>query len=172
MGRDKASIPVSGVAMARRIALRLQEAGIRPTVLGSEPIEDLPFQRDLNAHEGPLAALRHFKPEAVFVFVAACDLPHFDAGVVAVLKERLGDVHASVPSVEGRLQPLCALYRADALDQLAKPPLETARSMREFLDTLRVVEVPEAAFAGLHPHCLRSANSQEELEELLGEDAG
>ncbi len=169
MGTDKASVLVDGVALGERIAAQLAEAGFPPTILGPAPIRGLPFQQDEHPQDGPLAALRAFHPTAPLVFVVACDLPLFDSGIVAVMLGALGQSDAAVASVGGRLQPLCALYRAEAFDIL-RGPLSNARSMMAFLDALEVVEVSESDWvaAGLHPACVRGANTPHELREILG----
>ncbi len=64
---------------------------------------------------GPLAALASFKAKREWVFVASCDIPLLDGRVVEILREQAGSHDAGLPLIEGRLQPLCAIYRADTL---------------------------------------------------------
>ena len=172
MGEDKAALLVDGEPLGHRTARVLAEAGYHVTVLGAEPLEGHGFQRDENPHEGPLTALRRFKPTAGAVFVAACDMPVFDSRLVSVLAGRLADADAVVPMSEGRLQPLCALYLASAVRSLATPELAEAKSMMRFLESLRVVALPdsELAAAGISPKALRGANSPEELAALQAPD--
>jgi molybdenum cofactor guanylyltransferase len=118
MGRDKASIEVDGVPMAQRIARELFSLGIPVTAAGRAPLEGCEFLPDAEEYAGPMAALARFRPERRFVMVVSCDLPAFHGGVVLRLREILRGYDAAVPMRDGRLQPLCALYRAEALETL------------------------------------------------------
>jgi molybdopterin-guanine dinucleotide biosynthesis protein A len=114
MGQDKAKLLVEGEHLAARILRLLREAGITVTTCGREPVGTEPFLKDTEEFAGPLAALAEFQPQTDLVFVCSCDLPGFDASIVTRLCEELGDGDAVVPQTDGRLQPLCALYRASA----------------------------------------------------------
>lgn len=175
MGQDKAALLVDGEPLGHRTARVLAEAGYPVTVLGAEPLEGHGFQRDASPHEGPLAVLRTFSPSMEAVFVAACDMPLFDPRVVAMLSTNLAaEADAVVPVVLGRVQPLCALYRAEALRSLARPELAEAQSVMRFLESLVVVELNESELrqAGIAPRALRGANTLEELAVLLAPEQG
>ena len=104
--------------------------------------------RDRRARCGPLAGLESTLGEGAAggssVFLLACDLPHVGTNVVRYLlacaRER-GDCAAVVPSIEGRRQPLCALYRANALTAVSRQLESGERSMRALLDVISVLEV-------------------------------
>jgi molybdopterin-guanine dinucleotide biosynthesis protein A len=158
MGRDKASLPIDGVPMAERIALAL--GGLPVTVLGRSAIEGFDFLPDAEEFQGPAVALSRAKPKRELVFVVACDLPRFDARIVALLESHLGGSEAAVPLVGGKLQPLCALYRERAFERLIG-----CRSMMAWLDRLNVVAVEESEIwkEGIDPASLRGANKPSEL---------
>ena len=101
MGEDKAALLVDGEPLGHRTARVLAEAGYPVTVLGAEPLEGHGFQRDASPHEGPLTALRRFKPTAEAVFVAACDMPVFDSRLVSAW-----------PGALPMRMPLCPCQRA------------------------------------------------------------
>ncbi len=104
--------------------------------------------RDRRAHSGPLAGLESTLEEGAVrggsVFLLACDLPHVGTDVVRHLldcaRDR-GDYAAVVPSIEGRRQPLCALYRASALAAVSRQLESGERSMRALLDVISVLVV-------------------------------
>ena len=104
--------------------------------------------RDHRAHCGPLAGLESTLAEAAVaggsVFLLACDLPHVGTDLVrhllACARDR-GDCAAVVPSIEGRRQPLCALYRASALPTVSRQLESGERSMGALLDAIWVLEV-------------------------------
>ncbi|MBS1722889.1 MAG: molybdenum cofactor guanylyltransferase [Armatimonadetes bacterium] len=139
MGSDKAKILVDGRPLGEVLAQELASVTGRVTVLGQEPLEGYAFLADQKAQAGPLSALRSFRPTADFVFVCACDLPRFNRTVVTSLQDFMGDHDAVIPSVEGRLQPLCALYRAEAFALVPSG----AQSMTAWIEMLRVKTVTE-----------------------------
>ena len=127
MGRDKATMPVDGVAMARRVADALIAAGCDPVVAIGGDVERLAVlgmlvEPDRWPGEGPLGAIVAALTAATGpVLVAACDLPWLDASTVialidaAVAHPDVDVVHASSPRVE----PLCAVWFPSARPVLA-----------------------------------------------------
>jgi molybdopterin-guanine dinucleotide biosynthesis protein A len=170
MGRDKASLLVNGVPVARRIALSLQEAGYPVVVLGREPIPPFEFQKDREANQGPLKTLADVYPDAPKFFAVSCDLPRFDARIVEVLNKKLDSYDTAVPCLRGEAQPLCALYRTEALEVARSLISRGERKMKEWLRHLHVREVSEEEILseGLTLECLENANTPEDWERLMG----
>jgi len=169
MGCDKAKLEVNGRPLAQAIASRILEIGVSVTVLGPDAIEGCSLQRDSIPYEGPLFALSNFRPDAGCVFVCSCDLPLFDSRLIGILVELIGDGDAAIPWSQGRLQPLCALYKAQALAGLPEWLQRGSRRVMDWVKALRYTEVSEHCLAaqGLSPYCIRSANTPEELARLL-----
>ena len=144
MGRDKASLPLSGETLGARAARTVKAAAgrvaligdpARHAVLGYEVVPDrFPGEGPLG---GILTALQYTQAE--WNLIVACDMPRLTE---EFLKELLdaGERNGSsilLPETEaGQLEPLCAVYRRDAL-----APLE-----RAFAGGIRKVT---AAFAGI-----------------------
>jgi len=174
MGSDKAKLTFDGRPLAERSARGLADAGYPVTVLGREAIPSFAFQRDDREFEGPLAALAGHEPNAELVFVLACDLPRFDPRAVAVLAqilEDLPDTHVALPFLDGRRQPLCALYRWRAWRFLPDLIAQGKRSMMAWLDglTVRDVSEPEWQVAGIDPGSFKGVNSPEDLRRMSHE---
>lgn len=172
MGFDKSKLKVNGQPIAALIATSLTSAGYAVTVLGREPVAGFALQLDAAEFEGPLAALAAFEPKANTVFVAACDMPRFDPEVVPILSgvlDRFAEAEVAVPVLEGRRQPLCALYRKSAWTVLPGLLAERRRSMMAWLDAITVHEVFETEFqeGAVDPASIRSVNTPEELDDLL-----
>lgn len=119
MGRDKASLPIGGVAMAERVAAALREAGAEPIATVGLAVAGLPHVVDDHPGAGPLGgvltALRWSVEQ--LVLVAPCDLlapepAAFDDLVGAL---RHADALAAVP---GPAQPLPAAFRVAARPRL------------------------------------------------------
>jgi molybdopterin-guanine dinucleotide biosynthesis protein A len=119
MGRDKALLPIDGVAMARRVADALRAAGASEVVaIGGDELalvaEGLDVVADDHPGDGPLAgvltALRWAAPRRCLV--APCDLVDPDPATFAALVAGLdvGEVDACVPEVDGGWRPLPAAF--------------------------------------------------------------
>ena len=76
------------------------------------------FVPDQNSERGPLEGLRRALSEAKsdLVFVCAVDMPFATKEIPSYLKEFVSsDYECYVPLVDGRPEPLCALYKKSAL---------------------------------------------------------
>jgi molybdopterin-guanine dinucleotide biosynthesis protein A len=166
MGFDKASILIESELLAVRLARMLREAGWEPTILGRTPLDGYRFLPDHEVERGPLAALRAFCPTSHLVFVLSCDLPLFDVVVASALKSRLGDKEAAIPSINGRLQPLCGVYRRGAWERLS---LVDSPRIMDWVAALDVEMVTEAELQrlGVQPDWCRGVNTPSELKTLL-----
>src|SRR5207244_3246499 len=79
--------------------------------LGVETVADrFPGCGPLAGLHAALLATRH-----PHVFVAACDMPGLDPGVIRFLLARIGAADAVVPRWEGDVEPLHAIYAAHCL---------------------------------------------------------
>lgn len=167
MGQDKASLSIEGRPLAERIADAMETAGYEPTVLGGRPLPGRRFIPDEALGSGPLAALRGFTPQDGLVFVASCDLPLFRSQVPLAFEDLLEDSDCVLPSVEGRIQPLCGLYRSACWLYLRQDPL--IRRVMDWADRLQRVEADESRLlaVGIQPAWCQGANTPEELQALL-----
>ena len=172
MGSDKAQLEVGGTPLGARIADQVGALGIPVTVLGNQPLDGHEFLADAEQYGGPLVALSRFTPGRDLVFVASCDLVQFDARLIELLSGGLGQNEAAIPVSEGRLQPLCALYRRDAWAKLAGVVSSGRRSMMAWIDDLRISHVSEEDLVrvGLDPRCVLGANTPGEFARALNEN--
>lgn len=166
MGFDKASILIESEPLAVRLARMLREAGWEPTILGRTPLDGYRFHPDNEVDRGPLAALRAFCPTSHLAFVLSCDVPLFEGAVARALKSRLGDREAAIPSINGRLQPLCGVYRRGAWERLRIVDSPRIMDWVEALDVAIVTE-SELLRLGVQPDWCRGVNTPSELNTLL-----
>jgi molybdopterin-guanine dinucleotide biosynthesis protein A len=163
MGRDKALLEVDGVAMARRVADALRDAGAhRVHALGGDAPAlnaiGLEVRPDSSPGDGPLPATLQALEEGAadgdeLVVVLSCDLlapsPQAVRTVIRALLEAPASV-AAVPAVGGHLQWTHAAWRTSAARLLRDRYDDGARSLRRAAADLRIVEVegiPAAAVA-------------------------
>jgi molybdopterin-guanine dinucleotide biosynthesis protein A len=171
MGRDKAEIVRPDgtrqidhvVALARkfsdRVFLSTRDGGDRGT--------GLPVVTDLHPGDGPVGALASAAATAPGEpwLVLGCDLFLLDE---ATLRHLLDHRDASRRAtafhnrIDGKAEPLCAIYEASAMAAAAGAIREEKFCARHFLEDLGplVLDLP-------HPAALDNANTPDELEEAF-----
>ncbi|MBP1762508.1 MAG: Molybdopterin-guanine dinucleotide biosynthesis protein MobA [Firmicutes bacterium] len=105
---------------------------------------------------GPVAgihsALYHARFEAVFVM--GCDMPFMNMKLVEYLLDRLGSYDCVVPEIDGKLQPLSAVYSKKCLplltDCLSNDRLKLIRIYEEELNAKIISEQDMVAFGNIH----------------------
>jgi molybdopterin synthase catalytic subunit len=135
MGRDKATIDVTGEPLARRVARILSGAtGTAIEVGGGH--SGLPSVVEEPGAEGPLGAVVAGWRELVRrtgekrpAVVLACDLPDLSAGLVRWLAHHPAP-GSVVPVVGGDAQPLCARWSAGDLERAVAQLAAGERSLR------------------------------------------
>jgi molybdopterin-guanine dinucleotide biosynthesis protein A len=126
MGRDKALLTYAARPLIAHAVDLLKHAGLEPRIVGSRP--DLasfgPVLEDLHSGCGPLggmeAALAASESEwNIFVPV---DLPLLPPAFLRYLMERaaITGASATIPTLGGRPEPLCAVYHRDLLSGITR----------------------------------------------------
>jgi molybdenum cofactor guanylyltransferase len=166
MGRDKRSIEVDGVAMARRAATALASvsnellvvtAAARPTTPGL--FRGLPVRLvlDERADAGPLAGLEAALRAARcdLVLVAAADMPWLASPVLRMLVRRLADAPDATGAVaittERGPEPLLACYRRGVLPMVTLMLDAGERRMGALLVALATDEVAPGEWRAADP---------------------
>ena len=164
MGVDKATMRVGGVAMARRVADALIDAGCTKVVaiggnatelarLGLDRIDDeFPGEGPLG---GVLTALALGSPAVV----VACDLPNLRAQTIAELVLALGEHDAAIARSD-RIEPLCAVWSA------AATPLLRARFEAGERAMHRAIEGIDTAWVTVPADEVRNINTRDDLGNL------
>jgi molybdopterin-guanine dinucleotide biosynthesis protein A len=125
MGRDKALLAYAGRPLIEHAVTILTGAGLTPHIVGARP--DLagyaPVVEDLRPGCGPLGGLEAaltFSETELNVFLPV-DLPLLPPAFLRYLLERaaITGAAATVPTLGGRPEPLCAVYRRDLLPGIA-----------------------------------------------------
>ncbi|MEZ6072702.1 MAG: molybdenum cofactor guanylyltransferase [Pirellulales bacterium] len=124
MGLAKASLPLGDETMLQRI-VRLLGTVVDPIVVVTAAEREFALPKgvrhaiDARPDRGPLegiaAGLRELGDDADAAYVTSCDVPGFVPAVVPWLVQRLGQHDAVVPRIDGRYEPLAAVYRVGVL---------------------------------------------------------
>jgi molybdopterin-guanine dinucleotide biosynthesis protein A len=149
LGVDKATLVLDDETLAERASRRLT-AVCSPVVEAGDGRSGLPTVREDPPGAGPLAALaaagawlRDGGHRGAAVLLAV-DLPRVDEAFLRWLCERAGEPTV-VLRVDGRLQPVCARYGADAMVAAASLVAVGVRALHDLFDVVdhEVVEEDE-----------------------------
>ena len=174
MGRDKAHLPVGGVASATRVAARLAALCEDVVLVGGDPPAEASGRRAPDV-PGPRCALRGLVGaleacRAERVLVVATDLPFVSADLLlALIAWPVAD--ALVPRDARGAHPLCALYRREPVLDVARRLLADERlAMRELLAAVDTRYLEGADLAAVDPdgRALTNLNTPEDLARAEG----
>ena len=159
-GRDKAFLEVDGEPIIVR-TLRIFRTLFRQTVivtLNPERFAGLGTEVTVDRYRGggPLAGIHAglLAAREPHAFVAACDMPLLDAGVIRFLIDRITpeayrSTDAIVPWWDGDVEPLHAVYAVRCIAAVERCLNRNEHSIRKFLSQVRVDYVAEEVLAKL-----------------------
>ena len=162
MGRDRARTEVAGVAVATRVAGLLATLCEDVVIAGGDPPPEAPGRR-VPDPEGPPCALRglvaaliHARAERVLV--VATDLPLVTPDLLLALVA-WPEADAVVPRDADGAQPLCGLYRGDAVLPVARARLAADElSLHRLLDDVNTSYLDSGALARVDPEGVALTN--------------
>ena len=170
MGRPKQLVEIGDCTMIERVVDALSGEVDEVVLLGGGPapatLDGLSRVADADDCQGPMAgilgALRA-EPEACWV-VAPCDLPLLRRAAVRwLLGTRGPGAWAVLPSLEGFVEPLLALYEPEARSLLEEAAMASQHSLHRLASNSRVATIePPAALQ----RCWFNANTPQELASL------
>ena len=151
MGTDKSQLLIENQTFVERIANTLLTITNSVRLVAAHENHEnskLPLVPDIYPQWGALGGL-HAAVTACrreWAIVVACDLPFVTAELFDRLASLREDYDAVVPiQQDGRLQPLCALYRAETCARWATELIEAGR--RRPLDLIESVNTRRVEFA-------------------------
>lgn len=153
---DKVLADLAGVPMVRRVTERL--AGVTDELVvncRSEQVDsieptlseiDVRCATDPEPDLGPIAGIRTglTAVESEYTAVVAADMPFVEPALIEHLFDRTVGHDAAVPRSDGRLQPIQAVYRTEAMTDACAAALEDSdRRLLAVLSALDYVVVEE-----------------------------
>ncbi len=147
MGRNKALLPLDGVALAARVAREVEAAAGTVTLLGEPDAYahlGWPVWRDLIPDRGPMGGLLTAlsATEADWNLLAACDMPAIGRDDFEALLDEASacDGDCVVPRSAARgVHPLCAVYHRRTLPAVRRAVEENRLKMKDLLLSIRTV---------------------------------
>lgn len=154
LGTDKASLFLDRVVRA------IEPYVAEVLIAGPDHIPDLfPDHGPLSGIYSAMLVAQHDR-----CLVAACDMPFIQPGIVQRLIALSGDEDALVPRIDGRPQPLLALYRKTCLPALKQTLEEGELKVELFLDRVRVRHLTEENFLETDLVSFFNVNRPEDLK--------
>lgn len=181
MGTDKAFLELSGKPMIERVMDVLRTVCRRLIIVTNSPeryaaYEETVIMRDVLGLRGPLTGIYSglTRSEEEYNFITACDMPFLNAGLIAYLEEQATGYDVTLPEVEGRAEPLHAVYHRRLLPAVEAKLREERREIRGILDAAKVRYITADEVARFDPdhRSFKNINTRREYEEALCSDWG
>lgn len=178
MGREKAFIEIGGVPLIERVIAVAREISDELLLIAPDAARfahlGVPVLTEENPGLGPIEAMRVGLEamKAPAAWVLACDLPNLEPeplqAMVPLLK---GDAMAVVPREEGRVHPLCALYRRGSATFFDRAINRRERALYHVLETMSVIHA-DLSHLDARPGFLDNLNTPEDLDRSLKQGGG
>lgn len=168
MGADKAGMRLGGQTLIARAVERLGLVFERVIVIGPGELSayapGAPIFADEEPGQGPLGGLATAlrRVESDWLFLAACDMPFIQPGLVRSMAEQaLGRSEARVVAMRGPKgwEPLHAMYQRSVASAVERALVESRLSLRALLDEVGALEVAPADVARLDPQGISAFNA-------------
>jgi len=171
-GVNKALLEIGGSPIVERTATVLERIFPEVIVVTNTPEEfeflGLPMFGDLRPGKGSLGGLYTGLKvcRSGHVFLAACDMPFLDERVIRYMANLVEGHDVVVPRIEGRLQPLHAIYSRTCVAPIERLMAGSDLTIINFFDQVDVLEVPESDLRLLDPDLrfVMNINTPHDLE--------
>lgn len=146
MGMDKGLLQLDGTKLIERQIQVLSAVCSHLIIISNNEVYNdlgLPVYKDRYTDVGPLGGIFTglFYSTTAYNFVLACDMPFVKEAVFDYLLEQADGYDIVVPSLEGRLQPLCALYRKQVCSTLEELILQGVWKMQQVIKRFHYKEL-------------------------------
>ena len=143
-GQDKAFLEIEGRPLIELIFERLKNLVNEIIVVTNCPEKYHCYPVKLVSDEkpglGPLMGLYCGlkASSAKYNFVAACDMPFLNSGLVKYMIDSSDAYDALIPEIDSQLHPLCGLYSRDCLPVIEEMLKQDRRDVRSIFPKLKV----------------------------------
>lgn len=161
MGYDKGLAIVEGKKMIERVILSLKNVVDQVIIIANTDTYDylnLPVFKDVYPDKGPVGGIYTglLNSSADKNLIVACDMPFLTESLLKSVVDSSADYQVVVPSVNGRLEPLCGFYRKDVADTLKQNieadelPVHKAIRKLNYLGLVQDIEKEQRVFANIN----------------------
>jgi molybdopterin-guanine dinucleotide biosynthesis protein A len=178
MGADKAFLKVSGRPLIERVLHALQAVFSNIIIVTNSPEKyaayNVTIVTDVFERRGPLTGIYSglLASKDEYNFVAACDMPFLNSGLMSYMAGLAEGHDVVVPSYSGMLEPLHAVYHRNALPVIEEQIRLEQRRIRDMFTRLRVRYVTEEEIDRFDPErkSFKNLNTPQEYEEAACAD--
>jgi molybdenum cofactor guanylyltransferase len=171
-GVNKALLEVGGIPIVKRVVNTLAQVLKRTVVITNSPQDfaflNLPMFPDLIPGRGSLGGLYTGLTacEGRCGFLVPCDMPFLNVHVIRYMVDIADKADVVIPRIYGKLEPLHAIYSPVCLPHIAQLVRESDLKIKNFLDKVHVLEVPEHDLAVFDPdfQFIMNVNTPEDLQ--------
>ncbi len=183
LGRNKAVEEIGGERLIERVINRLSEVSSETVVVVAEESRaqalDLPdgvrTAADIYPGHGSLGGIFTGLSAARgdCGIVVACDMPFLNTGLLQFMVDLAPDFDVVVPRVDGRPEPLHAIYSKSCLEPIESRLKRQDLKIALFFEEVRVAYVDEDDIDLFDPERLSffNVNTQEDLDKALALEA-
>lgn len=183
LGRNKAVEEIGGERLIERVINRLSEVSSETVVVVAEESRaqalDLPdgvrTAADIYPGHGSLGGIFTGLSAARgdYGIVVACDMPFLNTGLLQFMVDLAPDFDVVVPRVDGRPEPLHAIYSKSCLEPIESRLKRQDLKIALFFEEVRVAYVDEEDIDLFDPERLSffNVNTQQDLDKALALEA-
>jgi len=172
MGRDKAWLEMDGQPLLALAAQKMRQLGLREIFISGRAGKDysafgLPVLLDREPGGGPLGGIERALQECTspLLLVLAVDLPRLDAAWLQRLVDCCDGRTGALPQLNGRFEPLAAVYPKRSHALAAEALRQSRRAVRAFAeDCLRAQAVRVFEVTPRDASCFANWNSPEDAD--------
>ncbi len=178
MGADKAFLRVAGVPMIERVLRSLQSVFDDVIIVTNNPEQYAAYRvkivTDEIAARGPLTGIYTglLRSEDEYNFIVACDMPFLNSDLISYMAGTAEGHDVVIPSIDGRLEPLHALYRKRLIPLIEDQIRHDQRSIRGLFGQVRMRYVTEQEIDRFDPgrKSFKNLNTPQDYEEAACAD--
>jgi molybdopterin-guanine dinucleotide biosynthesis protein A len=178
MGKNKAFLEINGRRIIDRTKSLFLEIFDEVLLVTNSPLDYLDLNlrtvADLIPDKGSLGGIYTglFHSSHTHAFVAACDMPFLNPGLIGRLIQLAPDHDIVIPKTEDGLQPLHAVYSQRCLPFMEELLRQENLKIIDFFQKVKKREVPPEEILPFDPRLssFRNVNTPEDLDEIQRAD--
>jgi molybdopterin-guanine dinucleotide biosynthesis protein A len=143
-GIDKALIKIEGKAIIERIVETIRYVVHNILIVSDNDYSfkgvNVTMVRDIEKDKGPMMGIYSglISSKTEWNFACGCDMPYLTTSIILTLIENIRECEAVVPLVDGKREPLCALYSKRVIKRLQDAIRGDILKVSDFLSNVNV----------------------------------
>jgi molybdopterin-guanine dinucleotide biosynthesis protein A len=173
MGTDKAFLKVAGVPLIEHVLQSLQSVFHDIIIVTNAPERYAAYRvnvvTDAFDTRGPLTGIYTglMRSSTEYNFIVACDMPYLNPALISYMAGLVEGHDVVVPSIDGLLEPLHAVYRKRLIPLIEEQIKHDRRRIRELFDQVQMRYVTEQEIDRFDPKrtSFKNLNTPRDYEE-------